>query len=707
MNNVYGLPLNSFKWPGHGTPPPFPTASIGNLTDLSVEGSWYREFDQPVLSPSGYYFAQHYIDPLPGEPSFSTTNSTRSLFIASVGQPFSITAWAKQSLQNGYGGVFAYPEQYFDKAYKADAYGNATTNKAGILSEYGEFFATEPGSVVLTTKPDGLTATTGQCTVHAVKIQLDVNNDGNMDLSYAGPDNTSAESPFVFWVNNDYDFSSGSADVFGHEGDNRYRANYSDPGITCQRDLEDFARLWICGMPALPIGYQVTLSMNAISGNPAINLVSAVETNGGNLYLSNTNIAAAQVYDPYGVGPGQKYRTISSTNSLTLPSNLFTNAGNKYFLFEGAGTTGGKGELVLTVSRGTTVIAQTSAWLDLHDVKHFYERAVITNTVSGAISNMTSAVQIVEYAKASALGDDQDIIVFVHGFNVSVADWRNESDTVFKRLYQSGYRGKFATVEWPCERLDWSLLQTRAAVFNQSEIKAYKAGIGFAAYASQLQARLPNYRLHVLGHSQGNAVVSEAIKQGGVTFDTYILSQSALPASAYDVNAPTDSYLMAAESVPGFHTPEWQPMGYRGAYTNLPGQIVNFYNTNDPVLAVWMLDQAVAKPNGLAENQIHPGKFYDYDGTNGWWHNWILSSYLVTDPQESRAMISRSRTWPIGGTPPETGHGVISSGIDLNTRYGFKDSFPADHSAQWVRPIQSTRPYFQQVLISCGILPAP
>jgi hypothetical protein len=39
--------------------------------------------------------------------------------------------------------------------------------------------------------------------------------------------------------------------------------------------------------------------------------------------------------------------------------------------------------------------------------------------------------------------------------------------------------------------------------------------------------------------------------------------------SAYDVNAPTNAMLLNAEF--GHPTPDWQPMGYRGVFTNLPG----------------------------------------------------------------------------------------------------------------------------------------
>jgi hypothetical protein len=227
-------------------------------------------------------------------------------------------------------------------------------------------------------------------------------------------------------------------------------------------------------------------------------------------------------------------------------------------------------------------------------------------------------------------------------------------------------------------------------LFNRSELQAYKASFALTTYLNQLHTRFGGYRLNILAHSQGNAVVSEAIEQGA-PFDTYILTQGALPDSSYDVNAPIDPNIVVYETYP-YLTPEWQPMGYHGVYTNLtgrPGQIVNFYNTNDPVLSWWVFDQEHFKPN--------PNYFYNGTTTTNYG---TIPGYAVTDPQESRANVSRSRTDAIGQSGPASAHGVIQSAIDLKAQFGFNNAFPADHSAQWTWPIQTTRPYYIQILKS-------
>ncbi len=347
----------------------------------------------------------------------------------SSGSQIQIAGYAKLAVLNGYPGVYGYLGQYFDQAYQIDANGNVTTNTTGVLSPYGNFFATEPGPAALVTMPDVDTGERGICTVNCFSEVLDKNHNTNvLDTSFSVPNATSQASPLRWWINNDDD-APGVYGGLDHDIESPGMPPdyaFSDPiygnGKTCvhsQRDLEDYTRLWICGVPALTNGgYQVTMSWaNVSSGNPVVKLFQSVETNGGTLYLTDTNVAATQAavqtyvlntnmayYIP---GPGVSIGTVSNGATFTFPASYFTNSGNKYLLFEGAGI--GAGELVMTISQNGNAIAQTGVWLDLHDVRDFYERAVITNNMSGALSNWTSGIEMVQPATASALGDDQDL----------------------------------------------------------------------------------------------------------------------------------------------------------------------------------------------------------------------------------------------------------------------------------------------------------
>jgi hypothetical protein len=386
-------------------------------------------------------------------------------------------------------------------------------------------------------------------------------------------------------------------------------------------------------------------------------------------------------------------RSIIQAEPTTFQADFFDGT-NKYFLFEGAGI--GSGELTMTIAQNGNTVAQTGVWLDLHDIKDFYERAVIADNTSGAISNWSSSIETVQNQTAAISDEDSNIIVFVHGINVDNWHWLDDSDTVFKRLYWAGYQGKFGTVKWQCNPINFlTFLTLNIDDFNNSEIKAYKAASSLKNCLSGLHTNFPNDRLNIFAHSQGNAVASEAIEQGA-PFDNYILTQNALPANCYDVNATNDPVLVFAEY--NAITPEWQPMGYHGVYTNLPNKnIVNFYNSRDAVLNYWF----------DAQDDFKPSIDYSYNGTYSAYTNGSLA-YIVTDSQESRSNVSRSRTLSIGAQGMESGEtkqGIMSSTVDLNAQFGFNGSTFDEHSAQWTRPIQTSYLYYKEILTD--ILPAP
>jgi pimeloyl-ACP methyl ester carboxylesterase len=503
-----------------------------------------------------------------------------------------------------------------------------------------------------------------------------------MDRNFLGPDQTSAAKPFRFWLNNDFD---GTGYSVGTEGDADGLQDTRDSEITSQRDLEDFARLWVSGMPPLPggQGYSVTLS----STGPGFQLFPAFEADGGIGYLTDTTTAANQITSSSRLALG---RIAPGTNYI-FPDGYFASYGRKHFLFEGVSL--GTGEVTLTVAQGTNVLAETSVFIDLQSAKNLYERVILTNSATVPISNWASGVHVVEYPVVLTDADEsEEVVLYVHGASNKEGTWRLRSDAVFKRLYWAGFHGRFASVRWP------SVIQPEYYWFNISELHAYKAASGFKDYLNQLQARFPNYGLHIVAHSQGGAIASETLSQGA-PFDTLILSQVAMAASCYDVNAPTSGALLNLEAI--MPTPDWQPMGYRGAHTNISGRVVNFYNKDDALLALWLTNQKLSKPS----------QFYLSDGTNGWYviDPDINLLRIVSDSRESRAHVARARTLGIGAqgpTPGQNTQGIIEATVDLKGQFNISDT-SAEHSAFFTRPIQTIRPFYRQLLLSSQIQPAP
>jgi alpha/beta hydrolase family protein DUF900 len=739
VSNVFGLPISSVHFLGYygeGTLLPGDTTPIPPFTTY-----FFTEVPVPALSIVDYYFASQtpWIDqydlgntnasppPLPGSPTFSVTNPSPPIIVG-IGQPITVSGWAKMAITNGAPGKYGYLEQYFDKAYQVDTDGAVTTNQTGVLSPYGVFFPTEAGPAALVTMPDIDTGQRGTGIVSVIKLQLDVNHDGIMDLTFAGPDNASVSNafasspgkPFVFWANNDYDaaglYADADRDVWAPQ---LADYDYSDPiygnGKPCihsKRDLEDYARLWICGVPALTNGnYQVSLSWeNVNSGNPKIHLFQSVETNGGTLYLTDTNIAAAQtavqtyVGPSYIPGPGVSVGTVAPGAPFVFPSGYFSNYSTKYLLFEGAGI--GRGELKLTVSQGSNVLAQTSALMDIHDVRDLYEEAYATNVTSGKPpSSLISNFGVLPMTKSPTPEEAKQVIVFIHGINNTVTDYETTTRTIFKRLYWAGYHGRLASFRWPCAYLP----PTTANPFqyNLGEFYSFKSATGLKNYLSYLRNNRPDltgYSIDLYAHSQGTVIASEAVLQGA-PFDNCVLSQGAFPAHCYDTNAPFLQKLLDAEIASP--TPLYTTNGgYHGYCLPIQGNLIDFYNTNDFALATgttlglqtnWEEDQRAQKPE-----DFFGGPSYGYSPSTGITTAYSFgNSVTVSDLQEIKAMVARSRSKAVGA---QNGlRGSISASIDLFGSFGFANT-RSEHSGQFARPIQTCLPYYRQMLTSFQIL---
>ncbi len=701
--NCYGLALASLYL---GSEHLFqPGAAVTGFYD-----DYFPKFAAPTLQTVDYYFVSQtpYFQgraprpPLPGSPDFTVTNTSPPL-ITAVGQPLTVAAWAKMQIANGYPNKFGYLEQYFDRAFLLDPSGNVTTNQTALVSPYGEFFPTEPGQIALVTMPDIETGQRGTGVVNVIKLQLDVNHDGVMDLSSAGPDNTSPTRPFVFWINDDWDVSGRDVNPA-----NAPRAHdYSDSIIGTARDLEDLARLWIVGLPALPSsgGYSVTLGWRNVTGDPAIRLFRAYETNGGIGYLTNFTIGAAQAlhsWDPFnepGYGDAVDMIAISQSLPLTFPADFFGVQGtNSHFLFEGAGI--GSGELVLTVLRGTNVLAQTSTWLDIRNIKTMYEQVLIDN-VSDDTPNSLTSTNKPELTLPPDSSEARQLIVFVHGWRMGVWDHYNFSETMFKRLYWQGYQGRFATVRWrTLSHDDYALPLADLTSYNKSEFRAHQSGVGLANYFNWLRGRFPDYTIGVCSHSMGGIVMMQALKAelaaGRQDIDNYVLMQVAVPAHCYDTTLPNYPPFAAAESQVG-PTPDTY-RGYPGAINGaLRGRIVNFFNTNDFALATGTLPLLGAVSWEANEASYKPDSgYYVTNGTNAWK---LIPNRLLTDAREIMSFVARPRSKAVGAQPDVGGTLYTIGEIDLKASFGF-DNKKEDHSAQFNWNIQNLWPFYRTLITS-------
>jgi len=646
--NIFGLPFLSarFAYNANGT---FQTPVLNEGGTISgvTNGGFFSQTGIPQLKTVDYYFAQPASYPLPGQYTFSTDlpNNTNNL-VAGFGQSTLFAGYAKQALLNGYTNVYSYLGQYFDQAYQIDSNGNVTTNSAGVISPYGQFVATVVGPVALVTMANWGANERGTGIVQVVKLVLDVNHDGTMDLSGNGPDNTSANNPYVFWANNNYDRVATNSGFFGlytdieqddqHVGfspvtptiptpdcnySNKLVDGYCYRAIPCTRDLEDFTRLWVCGLTtnllaALPIGSTVTLSWagNPNSGAPTIDLFQAADSDGGIGYQTNETVATTQinaVQCPYigRLGPGQ-----------SIPLSSFDNNGNPTWLgnyFIWCGVSNGTGGLTLTIADGNgNTLAQTTTYIQVNDIKQMYERWTVGDneflppasiaTLAG--NDLPSNPIVVPFQYPAPQNTNTPYILHVHGYNMETWEKDRYAETEFKRLYWQGYQGRFGLFRWPTT-IQGNSLTNLAYEARQFDISEYNAWLSAPALLNLLNALNAEYpgNVSMTAHSHGNVVAGEALKQAGANrvVNTYIAMQAAVPAHSYDPATPN----RYSPVIPDSYAQYWlagQPSYFNGS--SGAATYVNFFNTNDwALVTLWEPDQDF-KPD--------QSDLYGFDGTN-------------------------------------------------------------------------------------------
>jgi hypothetical protein len=724
--NIFGLPFISTKVGYNPGPEQWTTLMPGYALTPSVTyavNHMYGQTAQPTLQTVGYYFARPQDDYswlvnkdlLPGHSTFSPITNTTPLLIFPFGQPFRIAGYAKQRILYGDPSKYAFLGQYFDKAYIVNADG--TTNETGILSEYGEFLSTEPGTIILTTKPD-LSQTNnlqGACTVHVIKLQLDVNHDGVMDLTYGGPDNTSFYNPFEFWINNDYDRSIPDSDDATNYDDSATPAqaknipdcNYTNAlgtrAIPTQRDLEDFARLWLVGASnafrLLPLGSKVTLDWgdvgNPNTNNPTIDLFEAADLDGGIGYLTNETIADLQTNSPQlayigRLGPGE---------SLQLNYGGFVQfLESEHYIF--CGVASGRGKLTLTiVDNHSNTLVQTSAYIHLQDIKQMYERWTVgddpsihpTNVASIATEDTDSFFQFPTNPSTTSY------ILYAHGWNMTRYDKDRFAESAFKRLYWQGYQGRFGVFRWPTDYGfagdifgSWSNPLTDPHNFDNSEFMAWQSAAGLLNKLKDLNAEYPGH-VYLLAHSMGNVVSGEALRlaaqQGvGQIVNTYIASQGAIPAHVYDSTSTnlidfTHTNPKIPSWVINLRGGTWGP-DTPNIYSNrLAGNSaavkrrINFFNFNDYALSpdAWCFNQEWKPDLFIGGSYSYMGSTNDPAPWNNFLFNPIGSSPVdldivnsQQDLYEAMAFAAESRSKALGATPDVR---TLTSVLDLTTKW--------------------------------------
>lgn len=710
--NIFGLPFLSAEIARGNNSGATTTLYAGGSTTNG--GHFYPETAQPKFQTVEYDFWQTWPTPLPGMDDFSPTN-TSQLMITSVGNPnpvvqgyFGVAGYAKLAVTNGYNGVYGYLGQYFDQAYTKDTNGVSTTNSAGILSAYGEFYPTVPGPAALVTMPDIDTGQRGTCTVYCVSVQFDKNSDGNIGLSFNGPDATSASSPDQIWANNDYDRGHtvdgsdfeqddlGAVDIaklpaYQQVPDCNYVNASGQPAIPSTRDLEDYFRLWTPGlsavMAAMPTNYMVQLTL---SGDAQIRIFRAYEASGGTNYLFDETIASNQIANSASLYVG----LLTSSSPIIL-----NNRTNEHFIFCGAHT--GNAQVDLQILDGNqNVVADAPAYLQINDIKNMYERWTVgeqpsvapKSVADKAVDGVTTGFQYTSPQDTNTL-----YILFVHGWNMETWEKDRYAEAAFKRLYWQGYKGRFGSLRWPTDNNFGGIGSGARNTplndpqnFDRSESNAWASATGLLNKLNDLNTQYPGH-VYLMAHSMGNVVAGEALRLAGnnQAVNTYVAMQAAIASHAYDSTTPTRSLGILDSGTPNRYA-QYYTNGASCYFNNSAGAMtyVNFYNTNDYALnsSHWQLDQNTKPDSPYGYNPV-PGFFYRGDETT------VLN--FPANTYELFAYCDEARCFALGAQANVGGvfkSGTTYNQVDLHTPpYNFdiahkyhSGQFRADNMSRWV-----------------------
>jgi hypothetical protein len=408
---------------------------------------------------------------------------------------------------------------------------------------------------------------------------------------------------------------------------------------------------------------------------------------------------------------------VTDGNPILLPQDFWrgNNAqdSKKCLLFEAGAE--GKGQLVMTVNKsdGTQIAEVLGVWLDLKTIKRMYQR------YAGSGENQWGSVP---FEKDPS--EQPNAIVFVHGWRMAPETASNFAETLYKRLWHRGFRGRFAAFRWDThwsDKYGWlpyagQAIDSYLAKYNDSEHNAWLAGSSLASFINSLPS---TYSKNVAAHSMGNIVVGSALL-AGANLQNYALMQAAVPAACYDEDETrikqTQPYNHLTFTMWDELTPEddvdpaVRAVAYRGRLKDVPGNLINFCLPQDYATSfAWEVNNDQTKPPNATlaanfqyyRNNLNGTKLYKYYMVV----NLEVLDHYLTDAHE--AMPYACRTWAKALGAESRTEGSIDGSVDLSsTNYnlpGESSGFGDEHSGQFNARIQQLRPFYDELLRNFGI----
>ncbi len=320
-----------------------------------------------------------------------------------------------------------------------------------------------------------------------------------------------------------------------------------------------------------------------------------------------------------------------------------------------------------------------------------------------------------------------DAIVFVHGWRMSPDSAGNFAETMYKRLWQRGFNGRFVAFHWDTWWYDaagWvpfgpgDAIDAYLAHYNDSEHIAWYAGAGLKDCVDHLSFQ----KKHIIAHSMGNIVAGSALRDG-LQIDNYALLNAAVPAACYDEDeGRIRQTVQAVHDAGPFHFTMWdspspdsdfdlitRDLAYRGTLKNAAGTLVNFFLPEDYATSfAWEINNDQTKPP--SSDTFFDKKFeYNPAGSPGEklykFHDDPFTGFLVFDytiTNKFEAMAFACRTWGKAAGAWGATRGSISNSLNLSDPAfdlpGEESGFGDEHSAEFDFRIQQLGHFYDALL---------
>lgn len=628
------------------------------------------------------------------------------------------------------------------------------------------------------TDSDGMDGTSNIWTITAPKVEIavDANRDG--EIKFDGTDATTKEKPFRFWINNDYDSNEGDATPFVDEVYNTmYLSDDWSSRVKSKRDLEDYFKIAVRlkGVDG-PLAKEGGLYMQVYTEAAEVGdqepvgyiYVPSQKDCSGVEYLKSELVAADQVSGTYDIGNGKCQYAESigyCSKSPGVGCGYALWAGNDagqnfngseifdvmphdgstwYFLMDAVKA--GKGKLCFRLyGFGSVGCTEASIFVDLKDIKQMYQRTGYVNSnnsIDHRADNPNVEITLDAWQPADSFtfakpsDETEECIVFVHGWAMPDDYVQFYAETLYKRLWWQGYKGRVVAFRWPCQEEPFTGIPLNVT-FNSSELRAWRSAGKLKETVNSLKQQLPGYRMSVIAHSQGGVISAEALRQG-MQVDNYVLLAAALPAGCVDSNNNLWYELFRPNEST---TPRVAPWGYEGYLSEILANVqnaVNFYNPNDFAIVSgllesgfpsWEQNQIMFKPDGditwsytllfsgrwwysykpyvrsgsyascRLPIEYHRGLRSLFGDTGG---SYLLDrAYNVKDREESLSFVSRPRTKAIGAVALGTSvSGFEMIPLQYNTSPTTLASFTGergDHPGVFWRRIQQLWEFYNRL----------